>query len=51
MLSIEQAKKILWKDGEEMTDNQVQDLLDFLYCICNVVYNNNGLNKPVIDGK
>ena len=51
VLSIEKAKIILWEDAEGMTDNQVQDLLDFLYCICGFVYDKNSLNKPKINAK
>lgn len=46
VLSIEKARDILWKDAEGMTDNQIQDLLDFLYSVCSIVWNQNGLNKP-----
>jgi len=40
MISIEEARDILWKDGLSMTDDQVRDLLNLLYSTCNIVYKN-----------
>lgn len=40
MISIEEARKVLWSDAENISDERIQDLLNLLYSLCNYVYNN-----------
>lgn len=37
MLSVEKARSILSKHAESMSDEQIQDLLNFLYRLCECV--------------
>jgi hypothetical protein len=38
MISVEKARSILSKNADSMTDGQVQDLLNFLYHLCDEIY-------------
>lgn len=44
MLSIEEARKILWEEAEDMTDNQLQDFVNLLYSLCNIVWDKRDRN-------
>jgi hypothetical protein len=47
MLSIEKAREILWKTAQELTDDQVQNLLNIIYFVLKKT-RDKGLNKPII---
>jgi len=36
-MTLEEARKILWDDGKELSDEEIQRTIDFIQAVCSIV--------------
>lgn len=49
MISVQDARSILWSDAESMTDEEIQRVIDLLRWICRIVIDDYFSTKDAIN--